>query len=216
MSLTTFSRRKNFGMAVASLGMLVSVAILSVSAPAQAGRSAEEAASFVAVPDSIQDVREFEASDSWPQPITRAPSRRNGDIQRVEITYGSRNIEIAIEFRELRRPTTRAPKLILGGTFRTSARADREVYVMSSLKNPKGGGRLQDEPSCAVHHRVDYRRERALLRVPTGCLESPRWVQFQATAVVQRRTQVGRTFGADVAPGARLSSDRYSARAYRP
>ncbi|WP_243056522.1 hypothetical protein [Nocardioides sp. SR21] len=201
------------GATVASLLLVGVVTATSVPGPALA--AGDDRPSTITVADPAHDVREIDVRDEEAGNGTAAPTRSNGDVRSMTVTYGPSEIEIVTEFRELRRPTQRAPRLVAGGTLFTSENVIGSISMYASRRDPHGTSMLDGVAEC-VSHRVDYRLNRVVVRVPADCLGDPTWVRVQAFGAVFRTTQEGHFVQGDVAPGLGLRHGRLTSRVFRP
>lgn len=192
--------------------LLLAGVVTAISAPGPAQAAGEGRPSTIALTDPVGDMRQIDVRDHSSE--VAVPARSNGDIVSEVITYGVDEIAVVTVFQELRRPTERTPKLLYG-QFVDYRDVFAVVAVRADTLNPRGTSRIDGRQAC-VSHRIDYRQNRIVLRLPTECLESPEWIRFGTFAAVRRTTQAGRLVEVDVAPGPLPRDVNWTEGVYRP
>lgn len=112
-------------------------------------------------------------------PGTAKPERRNGDLKGYTVRYGAKRISASLRFRELNRT---GPVIMVDARFRLP-QGGQLTYdeVVTTARRGNWPGRARSTvPGCAVHHKIDYRRNTVRVSFPRGCFASPRWIQFNA------------------------------------
>jgi hypothetical protein len=142
------------------------------------GAAAAHADSHVLV-DGTGDV--WQLSDSDTGPHTRVPDRRQGDIVRVAFAHRRHRVVVRARFAQLNR---RAGRYGVVTRLRTDTGSVRwiRVHVGPGRSTWRGEARVFRRDNftrvaCAVAHRIDYRRDLAVVAVPRSCLGKPRSVQ---------------------------------------
>lgn len=131
--------------------------------------------------DSTGDVLRYDTPggfDSDDVTVTSVPRHRNGDLKRFRVNYGEKRIKVVFVFRELDRSD---PALLIMASFQfpDDSQLDySEAVIRTSRKNR--AGRAELTTACEVRHRISYRNDRAQLSFPAECIDSPRWVRFNA------------------------------------
>lgn len=128
--------------------------------------------------DSRQDV--WRIDDSGAESV--APAVTNGDITRTRFRHHPRDIVVVTRFVDLRRVgryTQHALRL------QTGSNVFREVVVVAGPGS--WGGTVEvfnrrGRVDCEARHRIDYRRDTVLIRVPRSCLGDPTRVRASAAS----------------------------------
>lgn len=106
-----------------------------------------------------------------------APNQVHGDITATRVVHARRAIWIQIRLREL---DTTGNGNFHQVSIRTQWRT-RNVEVDAFPGHWEGTASVTDAHgrpvACAVTHRIDYDRNRVMMRVPRVCLGTPRWIQ---------------------------------------
>jgi hypothetical protein len=143
-----------------------------------------------------------------------APTQVQGDIVRTRVAHTARAIWIQVRFRDLTTTTN-------GNFHLVAIRSDRRVRSIEVNAFPghwEGAATMRTQQgvavACAVTHRLDYDRNRLLLRVPRTCVgRKSSWVRVGVRSTVAGTTSVyaddARTTGAVGA------TPRYGPRVYR-
>ena len=106
-----------------------------------------------------------------------APNQVQGDITATRVVHGRRAIWIHIRLREL--DTTGNGNFHVVSILTPSR--TRTIEVDAFPGHWEGRASVTDAHGraavCAVTHRIDYIRNRVLMRVPRKCLGKPRWIR---------------------------------------
>lgn len=158
--------------------------------------------------DATQDVQRYDANAFTHR---LAPRHADGDLQHFSVQYMSDRIRIAETFRRLDHSE---PVLAVGGTFKLPSGNTRDIVLRAQTGSWQGKAHLAGKPACAIGHHIDYATARAVIVVPTSCLNTPRWVRFEAASVTTDDWKNPTYFFADAAPGS-VQNDKYTARIHR-
>ena len=143
-----------------------------------------------------------------------APTQVQGDIVRTRVVHAKRAIWVQVRFRDLTTTTNGNFHLI---AIRSDRRT-RSIEVDAFPGHWEGAATTRDKRgvavACAVTHRLDYDRNRLMLRIPRTCVgKRSSWVR-----VGVRSTVAGTMYAyADDAraTGAVGATPRYGPRVYR-
>jgi hypothetical protein len=116
--------------------------------------------------------------------FTPAPTQVDGDIVYSRVAHARRAIWIQVRYRDL--------QMAGNGNFHVVAIKTRwrlrTIEVDAFPGHWEGRESMTDAlgqaVACAVTHRIDYDRNRLVLRVPRSCLGKPRWVQVGIRSTV--------------------------------
>lgn len=113
-----------------------------------------------------------------------APNQVHGDITATRVVHARRAIWIQIRLRELDSTGNGNFHVV---SIRTPWRT-RTVEVDAFPGHWEGHASVTDAHgqavACAVAHRIDYTRNRVMMRVPRSCLGTPRWIQVGIRSTV--------------------------------
>jgi hypothetical protein len=119
-----------------------------------------------------------------------APNQVHGDITATRVVHARHAIWVQIRLREL--DTTGNGNFHVV-SIRTPWRT-RTVEVDAFPGHWEGRASVTDAHGravdCAVTHRIDYVRNRVMMRVPRTCLGTPRWIQVAIRSTVAGTLQV--------------------------
>jgi len=119
---------------------------------------------------------------------TPAPTQAHGDIVATRVVHARRAIWVQVRLRELTTASNGNFHLV---SIRTPWRL-RTVEIDAFPGHWEGRAVMTDAHGgvvpCAVTHRIDYDRNRVMLRVPRPCLGTPRWVQVGIRSTVAGAT----------------------------
>jgi hypothetical protein len=161
--------------------------------------------------DAAGDVAQSRVGSNAYEP---APTQVQGDIVRTRVAHAKRAIWVQVRFRDLTTTTNGNFHLV---RIRSDRRA-RSIEVDAFPGHWEGAVTVRNERgatvACAVTHRLDYDRNRLVLRIPRTCLgKRSKWVR-----VGVRSTVAGTTYAyADDArtTGTVGPTPRYGPRVYR-
>jgi hypothetical protein len=151
------------------VAVAATVVLLATSAgPANAER--------VRTPDPTGDMV---VTDDMAGTTTPAPDATVGDITRVTIRYRVRALRIRVRFVDLDRT---GHGVSLKGQIRARHRGVWSFTAGGGPGHWKGTASLLNpdfqETSCNLRFRIDYDINVMVLRIPSHCLERPRWVRL--------------------------------------
>lgn len=143
-----------------------------------------------------------------------APAQVQGDIVRTRVAHAKRAIWVQVRFRELTTTTNGNFHLV---TIRSDRRT-RSIEIDAFPAHWEGTSTVRNQRGvtvpCPVTHRLDYDRNRLMLRIPRSCVGArSHWVR-----VGVRSTVAGTTYAyADDAraTGTVGPTPRYGPRVYR-
>lgn len=109
----------------------------------------------------------------------------NVDLVKTRLVHSERVVRLRVDYVELRE---NRQQRTFGMNLRTPQTRRLAAYVVMNRRHPEGRAFLEHRGSAVecrgLRHSVDYDTHRARVVVPRRCLDSPRWVEFQAAAIM--------------------------------
>jgi hypothetical protein len=114
-----------------------------------------------------------------------APGERRADILNTRIQHTDRALMIRTKLLDLRREGS---QLAMAMRVRTNSGAYREVQLVAGRRAGWGGEasmntRRGGVVECRIAHRINYATDVMAMRIPSSCLDNPRWVQMTLFSV---------------------------------
>jgi hypothetical protein len=112
--------------------------------------------------------------------FVRAEGERRADILRTRIQHTDRALVVRTSLLRLRRE---GANLVMAMRIRTNEGTYREVQLEAGRRIGWGGevsmnNRRGAVVACRAGHNINYTSDVMALRIPSSCLNSPRWVQM--------------------------------------
>lgn len=163
--------------------LLVACCVLTVASPASAER--------LRLTDPTRDVwRTMPSGEVLPARWTEA-----GDITRVRISHERTTVVVKIDIGTLRRAGVYVQYAVRVQGSGPEHRRVREALVEAGPDGWRGKsraftGRGSYARGCDVSHRIDYRRDRVVVRLGRACLDRPGSVRVNVNAYRANRNRV--------------------------
>lgn len=160
-----------------ALAVLLGAALVAQPAAASAGVLVHR--------DPAGDVVRSPVGSNVGSPV---PAQAHGDIVLIRVAHARRAIWIQVRFRELTDTSNGNFHVIAIQTrwrTRTVALDAFPGHWEGSTTTTDAHGRVV---ACAVGHRIDYDRNRVMVRVPRSCLGKPKWVRVGVRSTVAGST----------------------------
>jgi hypothetical protein len=192
-------------MRVVRPALVVALAVVLLSGPAAA------VADVRTWRDPVGDMAQSRVGSNAYEP---APTQVQGDIVRTRVAHAKRAIWIQVRLRELTTTTNGNFHLV---TVKSDRRA-RTIEIDAFPGHWEGTATVRNQRgvvvACAVSHRLDYDRNRLMLRVPRTCVgKKAPWVRVGVRSTVAGTTWV---YADDArATGTVGPMPRYGPRVYR-